>query len=275
MTFEWKYIDAHGHINGKEFDKDRDELLGRAREEGVAQIVVGTDSVMSAKAVALADGAKGIWATVGQHPTDNHAEVFDVKQYREWLLRDDVVGIGECGLDYYWPASDAWPTGEEAEKARQKELFAAHIQLAIETGKPLMIHGRPTKGSMDAYDDIITQIKDANETHNVSLRGNIHFFVGTPEIAKQFLLLGFTMSFTGVITFSHDYNKTIESIPLDMILAETDAPYVSPKPFRGTRNEPVHVREVYKKIAELKQLSVEVVRDQLNGNVVRVFTLPV
>lgn len=269
----WKYFDAHGHINSKAFDGDRDEVIKRAKEADVAMITVGTDRNMSALAVALADAMENRWATVGQHPTDNHAESFDMNQYREWVARADVVAIGECGLDYYWPASEGWLLGEVEEKMRQKELFEAQISLSFESGKPLMIHGRPTVGTMDAYEDIIAQIKSANESYAAKLRGNVHFFVGDINIAKQFLELGFTMSFTGVITFSHDYDEVIKFLPITSILAETDAPFVAPKLYRGKRNEPIHVREVYARLAELKGLSDEEVSVQLNANVERQFSL--
>lgn len=263
------YYDAHGHINGREFDEDREALLAAHEEEGIGQIVIGTDSAMSAKAVALADIKKGRWAAVGQHPTDNHAEEFNMEKYRAWVALPEVVAIGECGLDYYWPASDNWPLGEENEKNRQRELFSKQIQLSRESGKPLVIHGRPTKGSMDAYDDIIAQLKREGE----GVIGDVHFFVGDTRIAKEFLDLGFSMSFTGVITFTHDYDEVVKYIPLERIMAETDAPYVAPKPFRGKRNEPHHVREVYKAIAEIKGVDFENVRVKINENCTRLFNL--
>jgi TatD DNase family protein len=266
---KWKYIDAHGHINSGAFDEDREALLALHEEEGVAQIIIGTDSKESAKAVLLADPRKGRWATVGQHPTDNHAEEFDMELYRSWLVKPEVVGIGECGLDYYWPESDGWPTGETVEKARQRELFSKHIQLARATGKPLVIHGRPTKGTMDAYHDIIEQLKSEGQ----GVVGDIHFFVGNTAVAKEFLDLGFSMSFTGVITFTHDYDEVVKYIPLDRIMAETDAPFVAPKPFRGKRNEPHHVREVYAKIAELKGIEPEEARIQIVTNCINLFKL--
>lgn len=264
------YYDAHGHINSKAFDEDRDALLALHELEGVAQIIVGTDAKESVSAITLANPSKGRWATIGQHPTDNHAEEFDMEKYRAWAALPEVVAIGECGLDYYWPASDNWPTGEENEKNRQRELFSKQIQVARESNKPLVIHGRPTKGSMDAYDDIIAQLKKEGE----GVIGDIHFFVGDTRVAKEFLDLGFSMSFTGVITFTHDYDEVVKYIPIERIMAETDAPYVAPKPYRGKRNEPHHVREVYKKIAELKELDEEAVRVQLNDNVRKIFKLP-
>ncbi len=260
------FIDVHTHVNDARFDTDLDEVLSRMRHAGVSGIVVGTDRHMSARALELATQHEDLSATVGQHPTDVHDEVFDPTWYKEALLHPKVVGIGECGLDYHWPAQDGWPNGEDGEKRRQMELFEQHLILAEECKKPLMIHGRPTKGSMDAYEDILTQLKKYP-----TVVGNVHFFVGDPHIATRFLDRGFTMSFTGVLTFTTAYHDTLRHLPLSAIHAETDAPYVAPVPHRGTRNEPAYVVEVLRHIAEARGESVSVVSQVLRENATRVF----
>jgi len=267
-----KYFDIHSHLNDKRYANDLPGVLTRMRGANVVSIVVGTDREMSQRAVALAGAHDDLWATVGLHPTDNHAEDFDDAAYLALAREPRVVAIGECGLDYYWfthPRSgDGGPADVEKEKRRQHRLFEAHIAIAQKTHKPLMVHGRPTRGTMDAYDDILTILK-----RHPGLRGNIHFFVGNTNIAKQFLDLGFTMSFTGVLTFTHDYDEVVKYIPLDHIMSETDAPYVAPIPHRGLRNEPAFVVETVKAIARIRGEDEEKVRGALLENAYRSFKL--
>ena len=163
-----------------------------------------------------------------------------------------VVGIGECGLDYYRLDSDSIE--------KQKEAFIAQIELANEFNKPLMLHIR------QAYQDALAILKE-----HTKVKGNIHFFAGSLEEAKAFIELGFTLSFTGVITFTHDYDEVIKNIPLEMIMSETDAPYVAPVPYRGKRNEPVYVSEVVKRIAEIKNLPESEVAEAIISNARRVY----
>lgn len=264
----YKYIDIHSHLNDPRFDSDLPETLTRMREASVASIVVGTDRAMSERAVKLAEEHSDLWASVGQHPTDKHDEVFDLTIYRKLAAHSKVVAIGECGLDYYWPEHDKWPDGAAKEKARQRELFEQQITLARELNKPLMIHGRPTKGTMDAYQDILAILKGHD-----GVRGNIHFFVGDKAIAKQFLDIGFTMSFTGVLTFTHDYDEVIRYIPLDRMMSETDAPYVAPVPHRGKRNEPAFVTETVAVIARIRNEAPEHVREVLVNTAFQEFHL--
>ncbi len=263
-----KYIDIHSHLNDPRFEPDLDEVILRMREAETRTIVVGTDRAMSERAVALAEAHPDMWATIGQHPTDKHKEIFDYAWYQEKINLTKVVAIGECGLDYYWvthPDSQKDFGDFSLEKTRQHDLFAQQIALAGASKKPLMIHGRPTPKSMDAYEDIIAMLKGKN------VSGNVHFFVGDTHIAKQFLDLGFTMSFTGVLTFTHDYDEVVRYVPLDMMHAETDAPYVAPVPHRGSRNEPAYVREVVRQIATIRGEDEELVGQVLLANSGRIF----
>jgi TatD DNase family protein len=180
-----------------------------------------------------------------------------------------VVGIGECGLDYY--------RMEEGSIAQQKTAFIEQIELANEFGKPLMLHIRNNqkqelitgKESIpNAYMDALNILKKYSK-----VKGDVHFFAGSPAEAQAFLDFGFTLSFTGVITFTHDYDEVIKNTPLEMILSETDSPYVAPVPYRGKRNEPSYVKEVVKKIAEIKNLPEAEVAQALIRNAQRVFTI--
>lgn len=254
---EYSYIDIHSHIHFADFDEDREAVLARMKDAGVATITVGTDSEKSQGAIALAEAHPNIYATVGVHPIHVHEERnFD--NLKKLASAEKVVAIGECGFDYF--------RVEKETKAKQEEVFLAHIALANEVGKPLMLHIRDVAGSMSAYEDALVILKAY-----AKVLGNVHFFAGTYDIAKQFWDMGFTTSFTGVITFASQYDETIRNAPLAMLHAETDAPYVAPVPFRGRRNEPIYVREVYKRIAEIRSEDAEVVRMTLLQNAQRVF----
>lgn len=267
---KYTFFDIHAHVHGKEFDSTRDELIQSCIQNAVGIFTVGTDYEESERAVQCALQYENVFATVGIHPVDK-VEAFDYERLKSLATNKKVVAIGECGLDYYWPAHDGWKSGEVFEKNRQKELFEQQIALAIELNLPLMIHGRPAKKSMDAYEDIIEILKKFKEKHGDFVRGNVHFFAGTLAIAKEFWGLGFTTSFTGVITFAHDYDEVIKNAPLEMLMAETDSPYATPVPHRGTTNTPLFVNFMYEKIAELKNLSLEEVQKRFDENRKRVF----
>ena len=229
-------------------------------------ITVGVDLESSKKAVEIANGYAEIYSCVGLHPSDKRDETFNGEDYKELAWNIDTVAVGECGLDYFRIKAN-----DNEEKKRQKKEFISQIDFAVEVDLPLMLHCRPSSGTMDAYLDMLHIIDDAKKKYGEKLRGNVHFFVGDTEIAERFVNLNFTLSFTGVITFTNDYDDIIKKTPLRMIQAETDSPYVTPEPHRGDRNEPVHVVAVAKRIAELKGESLEKVRKQLIKNAYRVF----
>lgn len=261
---KYSYIDIHTHVNLEAFAGDFAEVSAHTLHEGVAYINVGTGEDTSARAVELVED--GVYATIGLHPVHVGRpleegvtpEVFDRAIYEALGKKAGVVAIGECGLDYF--------RVEKKTKEKQEEAFIAQIELANDLKKPLMLHIRDVQGSMEAYNDAIKLLK----TH-AQVLGNVHFFAGTYEIAKQFWEMGYTTSFTGVITFANQYDETIQNAPIEMLHAETDAPYVAPIPFRGMRNEPLHVREVYKRIAELRGEDAETVRMALLANAERLF----
>ncbi len=265
MTYH--YIDTHAHLNLAQFDTDRDAVTARLQAEGVAAINVGTRKATNELAVALAAAHEHLYAIIGIHPInvitadpDDHGAdapepTLDYDWYKKLAAHEKVVGIGECGFDYFHNSSDTYEA--------QREVFLAQIALANELQKPLMLHLRNTPDGQgrNAYDDALDIL--ASEA---KVRGNAHFFAGTYEQAKHFIELGFTVSFTGVITFAKMYEPLVRDLPLGMMHGETDCPYVAPVPYRGQRCEPWMVTEVYKKIAAIKGLDEEVVREQLLAN---------
>jgi TatD DNase family protein len=266
-----KYFDAHTHVNFVAYNDDREETIKRAVDAEVGMNVVGTQFETSKAAVEMAQKYDNVWATIGLHPIHtsksyhdekelgeggkeftSRGEVFDSSAYEELGKDPRVIAIGECGLDYF--------RIDESTKDVQIKSFVEQIELANKLQKPLMLHIR------NAYDDAIEVLK----AHAV-VRGDVHFFAGDWTTAKKFLDLGFTLSFTGVITFTHDYDEVVKNAPLDMLLSETDAPYVTPAPNRGKRNESAYIPLIVQKIAEIRGEEVGQVTAQLLENAKRVF----
>lgn len=276
-----KYIDTHAHMNFAAYDDDRDNVIARTNTDEVMVINVGTQRDTSRFAVELAEQHDHLYAIIGLHPIHttasfhDHDEVgeggdeftsrgedFDVDYYRNLAQSSNkVVGLGECGLDYYRNTPET--------RDAQEKAFRGHIELALELDLPLMLHVRPSEGSMDAYHDVLTILREYVGSGN--LRGQTHFFAGTPEIAQEFIDLGFYISFTGVITFAGMYEKLVKAVPMNRILSETDAPYVTPHPYRGQRNEPSHVREVIQKLAKIKKVDENVMAQQVIENAKRLY----
>lgn len=268
-----KYYDCHTHVNFVAFRDDAEAVFLRAREAGVGMILVGTQFDTSTDAVKMAEAHDDVYAAIGLHPIHStksyhdekelggggkefvsRGEAFDAVQYENLAASPKVVAIGECGLDYYRLEADT--------KKKQEETFIEQIELANKLNKPLMLHIR------NAYEDSLALLKA-----HAKVRGDVHFFAGDWNIAKQFLELGFTLSFTGVLTFARDYDEVVKNAPLDMLLSETDAPYVAPRPYRGKRNEPSYVVEIVRAIAEIRGEPLEKVVNQLAENARRVFSL--
>lgn len=297
------HIDTHAHVNFPVFDADRAEVISRTQSEGVAMINVGTTLDASREIVTLAEQYEsGVYAIVGMHPLhvkydknvtnedqetvasidapiDGSAEIpahyshdytehFDEVEFEKLISHPKVVGIGECGIDIFRlsPEFDN-ETDRAALLALQETIFRKQIQLAVKYDKPIMIHAR------ESYKKILEILDEEFITHGAKLRGNAHFFAGTVEEAQAFLDRGFTVSFTGVITFAKQYEELVRYVPLEKMLSETDCPFVAPAPHRGKRNEPVFVKEVVKKIAEIKGLDIEVVCATLLENAKRQFRI--
>jgi len=266
-----KFFDAHTHVQFAAFKDEEEAAIARALASGVGMNIVGTQFNTSAAAVSLAEKFPDTYASIGLHPIHtaksfhdakelgeggaaftSRGEIFDAARYEALAASPKVIAVGECGLDYYRLEAET--------KKIQEEAFVAQIELANKLSKPLMLHIR------DAYDDALALIKA-----HARVRGDVHFFAGEWEVAKKFIDLGFTLSFTGVITFTNDYDEIVANTPIDMLLTETDAPYVSPVPHRGQRNEPAYVAEVVKKMAALKGLPAEDMAARTVENAKRVF----
>jgi TatD DNase family protein len=254
-----EYIDIHCHLDDAQYESDRLEVLSRLTEQNIWAITIGTDIQSSAEAIKIANGNDSIFAIVGMHP--RHEEKFDEKAFSQFSLEKKVVGIGECGLDYF----KLDESRVDIEKKRQLELFEFQIELAVKNNLPLMLHCR------DAYSDVVEILESKNKEYGEGLWGNAHFFAGNVEIARRLWNIGFSTSFTGVITFARNYDEIIKIAPLELIMSETDAPYVAPVPMRGKRNEPSNVKEVVKVIAEIRSESDEVVKMAMVRNALRIF----
>jgi TatD DNase family protein len=261
------YVDIHSHYNLEAFDGDRHQAIETLIARDVGTIVVGVDKQSSLLAVELAETYPDrLFACVGFHPAYIGESEYAIEDYQHLVSTHCVVAIGECGLDYV-----RLDQGDSVTRDMQKECFREHIVLACESRLPLMLHIRPTMHTYDAYEDTLALLEEYREVYGDTLRGNAHFFVGTIEHARRFVALGFTVSFTGVITFTDAYDSVIKSLPLNAIMAETDAPFVAPVPYRGKRTEPWMVQKVYERIASIHGVSEEHARTQMLANVTRVF----
>lgn len=274
-----EFFDIHTHVNFAAYSEDRDEVIKRSLDNKTWMVLVGTQIDTSKGAVEIAEKySEGVYVSIGLHPVHTNpshvdelelgghgkeftsrGELFDELDYEDIIKSDKVVSIGECGLDYY--------RSDEKNKALQIKNFERQIEFAVKHNKPLMIHCR------DAYDDLIDILKDRKKEYGDKVVGNVHFFAGDIDIAKRFLDLDFIMSFTGVITFTTDYDDVVRYMPVDKIMSETDAPYVTPAPFRGKRNEPVYVEYVVKRMAQIRNSDFVTFRDQLIGNTLNFFRM--
>ena len=265
-------IDTHAHIQFSQYDDDREKILRQCADEGVGMILVGCDYPSSKSALDLANQyhSQGVWSAVGQHPTDT-ALPFDRKEFADLVKSSsNVVVIGECGLDYFHlPKDDSALSLQE----KQKELFREHLLLAHESHLPLIIHCR------DAHDDMIQLLTDylARGGKEPLLQkrehGVMHCFTSTLPYAQSYLDIGFLISFTGIITFTKQYDEVVAAVPLEKILIETDSPFLAPNPFRGKKNNPTYVKYVAQRIAEIKGLSPDEVARATTENAKRLFRL--
>jgi TatD DNase family protein len=258
------WTDAHCHLQ-EQFLRGDDaslavvtETLARAYEGGVDRVVViGTDVTTSRQALEITDlkGPVEIFATVGLHPHDASQDIAPVLALaREQHER--LVGIGECGLDYYYGHSP---------RDDQRRAFAAQIALAHELDLALVIHAR------DAFDDLLEILK----SEGVPARTVIHCFTGTPEDASNCLALGCDISVSGIVTFKSAelLREAVRIVPLDRLHVETDSPFLAPVPYRGTANEPAYVTVVGEFVAELRGESFVDVREATSANTARLFRL--
>jgi TatD DNase family protein len=249
-------VDTHSHLNFEAFKNDFQSVILRAQENDVKKIiVVGSNLETSEKAVEIAKQNKTVFAAIGLHPIHVKDEAI-TPEFEKLAENKKVVAIGETGLDYYYDKGNA---------DAQKEVFLTHIRLAKKLSKPIIIHSR------DAGEDILSIL-----TSQAGLpKGVFHCFSENLEFSKIILEMGFYLSFTGIITFTKNYEvyEVIKNAPIEKILIETDCPYLTPDPYRGKRNEPMYVLEVAKKIAEIKKIPLEEVSAQTSKNAEELFDI--
>ncbi len=252
------YIDAHCHLDDEQFADDLDAVIERATQAGVQAIITaGVDVESSRRVVALAEKYEIVYAVVGIHP--QHANTSNNKTLtaiRELASQRKVVGLGEIGLDFYWSNNPSHET--------QTRNFVAQLELAAELGKPVVIHNR---NADDALMEILRQRKTP--------RGILHCFSGDLSMAREAINLGFLISFAGNVTFKNakQLQAIAQALPLDKIIIETDAPYLSP--VRGKRNESANVARVAEKIAEVKNIAAAMVAQTTTQNSMRLFGLEI
>lgn len=288
---EFRLFDSHCHLQLPGYDLDRPDVLGRMKEQGMGAIVVGINFQTSESAVGLAEAHDNLWATIAVHPGHTHnphhdefeavsqpsAEFFDDEKFSALAMSKKVVGVGETGLDYYRLEV---PAGElEKVKNLQRENFVAHIRFAKKRGLPMSLHIRDSSDleTAGAYADAL-EILRAEKFGT----GVMHCFSGTVTEAEKFLELGFHISFTGAISYPPKKDQSENAlhpvariIPADRLLIETDAPWLTPAPLRGERNEPAHVRITAEHLAKIRKTSFEEIAETTAKNTVRLFNLAV
>lgn len=252
-------IDSHAHLNVRAFDDDRQEVIRRAQEHGIGRIInIGFNRETIPSSIALAEQYDFIYSTVGWHPTDAVDMTADDLDWIEALCRHEkVVAIGEIGLDYYWDTSP---------KDVQMKVFREQIRLARKLDMPIVIHNR------DAHQDIVQVLREEKAS---DVGGVMHCFSGSWETAKLCLDMNFHISFGGPITFKNakQPKEVLSRVPMERLLIETDAPYLTPHPFRGKRNESAHVKLVAEAAAEIKGISFDELAQVTADNATRLFGL--
>ena len=262
------YVDSHAHLDGKQFDSDRDQVIARAREAGVrAMVAIGNgDGPPTLDAgVRLAGKYDFLYATVGIHP--HEAKLATEDSYSEMARLAEnpkVIAWGEIGLDYFY---------DHSPREVQQQVFIRQMELAGSAKRPIVIHCRPSNDSDDAWQDCLRLIEDHWAPQNIG--GILHCFTGTWPHAKRALDLGFMISFAGNLTFpkAQQIRDAALEVPLDRMLIETDSPYLAPVPHRGQRNEPAFVKHTAARLGELRNLSADEIGEQTSRNFYKFFKL--
>ncbi|WP_455660575.1 TatD family hydrolase [Pradoshia sp.] len=252
-------FDTHVHLNDDQFNDDLEEVIERARLNGVGRVVVvGFDEKTIKRAIELIDAYDFMYAAIGWHPVD---AIDCTDNYLEWIeeltAHPKVVAIGEIGLDYHW---------DKSPKDVQQVVFRRQIQLAKRLDLPIIIHNR------EATEDVVTILEEEGAEE---VGGIMHCFSGSPETAKRCLDMNFYISLGGPVTFKNAVKpkEVAKEVPLDRLLIETDCPYLAPHPFRGKRNEPSYVKLVAEQIADLKGISFDEVAKATTENANRLFRI--
>lgn len=251
-------VDSHCHLDFNDFEEDFEEVLNRAKENGVTTILNAGNNINELEQqLELSEKYPFIYTAVGVHP-HNASEYKDIKaeDFIAQTKHKKVVGIGECGLDYYYDYSP---------KEEQVKVFVEQIRAAQQTGLPLIIHTR------DADEDTIEILKE--EYRKTPFSGEIHCFSSSKKLAEFALSIGFYLSASGIITFnkSNDLRDIFAEVPLDRLLVETDAPFLAPIPMRGRRNEPSFVLHTAEKLAQIKDISLEELAQITSDNFFKLF----
>src|SRR3984893_6969085 len=255
------FIDSHCHLDGPRFDSDREQVIARAREAGIANILaVGTGDGPGTLdcAVKIAEQHDSVYATVGIHPHEAKlASDVDFEQLEQLARKPKVIAWGEIGLDYYY---------DHSPRDIQKNVFIRQMELAHAAKLPIVIHCRPSDNSADAWEDCLALIEQ--HWKSSGLGGVLHCFTSTWPHAKRALDMGFVISFAGNITFpkAQQIRDSALQVPLDRMLIETDSPFLAPVPNRGKRNEPAFVTETARKLGELRGLSAEEIGKRTSRN---------
>ncbi len=253
------FVDSHVNLHSEKYAEDLAEVIASAQAAGVKAMLTISDQLSSTEAITEITNAHDfIWRSVGVHP--HHAKDYadlTAQTLIDMAADPKVVGIGECGLDFYYQYSD---------RDVQASVFQAHIDASRATGLPLIIHTR------DADDATRQMLEDAHREGGFTPL--LHCYTGGPDLADAALELGGYISFSGIITFknANDVRAIAEAAPLDRIIIETDCPYLAPVPMRGRRNEPAYVVHVAEKLAELKGLRIEEIAAATTDNFFRLFS---
>lgn len=252
-------IDTHVHLNAQQYDEDLEEVIARARENGLEKmVVIGCDRKSIERTMELIEEYDDIYGVIGWHPVDAiDCTDEDLKWIEELSAHEKIIGIGETGLDYHW---------DKSPKDVQKELFRRQLALAKRVKLPIIIHNR------ESTDDCVEILK---EEHAEEIGGIMHAFSADEKTADTIIAMNFYVSLGGPVTFKNaQMPKDIAvHVPLDRLLVETDAPYLTPHPFRGKRNEPAHVKLVAEKIAELRGMSYEDLASATTENAKRLYNI--
>lgn len=259
VPFLAELFDSHCHVDEPKFDMDRDEVLRRMREAGVTRYaVIGSDMDTSRHCIDYARAHTGCWAAVGIHPHEaSTMRVGDLDLLAAWLKEEKVQAVGEIGLDYFYDLSP---------RAVQARVCEEQMELAWQQQVPVVFHVR------DAHQDMLTLMK----RHRGHLTGGIiHCFSGSWEIAREYLKLGYHISFAGPVTFKKapKLQECAVQVPMNRLLIETDSPYLAPEPVRGRRNEPTNVRHVCDKLAQLRGISPEEMAACTTRNAIEVYRI--
>ena len=255
-------VDTHAHIDGEDFDGDREEMLARAKRSGVVAVVTFGDTMeASARVVKLAASHENVFGGVGVHPENAFPLTkADEDSLAAWTKEKNVVALGEIGLDYYWEK-------DEEKRKLQRKMFVRQLALARDLDVPVCIHDR------EAHGDLMTILK----TEGRKNRGVIHCFSGSWEMAKELLKLGWYIGVDGPLTYKNAAKlpEIVKKMPADRLLVETDCPYLSPIPYRGRRNEPAYVRITAECATEIRGESLADFAVQTTKNACEIYGLKV